>query len=476
MRQGTRTRAQHESVLRKPIAVALLFCAVLAGSMAQAQTVASSHDPLLANSWPCNSDAQKPGFLPTRTPTLVGMMVSRYESLVCTMQGYQKSGMPMVGIYEAEFTPAEYADDAGIYLVIPWISRHTGLSLRRSIDVFLLGMILAAALSGIAGFVALGRHALTVAVTVIGIVLLSIVCVVAGDIYILLAAVPIAFVPWVLRLARPGAGPRAMWVVLPLLGLVAGAADLIRSHAGTATVIFTVLLLVLGAGERRWKCMAGIAVLLVMMAIPSWYFQRVIHRRDQFLRAHVVGFTPGQTTHPFWHSVYIGFGYLNNDLVPKYSDTVAAEKVESIAPGTVFVSPQYEAILRHQVWILAREHPMLVLDTLFAKLGVIAAMILAYANFGLWAAWRRPKYFVVEVAFWAAIAFDSLFGLLVMPRASYLLGMIAFAALYGMASIHHALCGSMWAPAERRPESPVEAARRPEALRGVESLTGARTV
>jgi hypothetical protein len=50
-----------------------------------------------------------------------------------------------------------------------------------------------------------------------------------------------------------------------------------------------------------------------------------------------------------------------------------------------------------------------------------------------------PKSWPIEVAFWGAIAFNSLFGLLVIPQPQYLLGFKAFATLYGVVSVDHAL-------------------------------------
>jgi len=49
---------------------------------------------------------------------------------------------------------------------------------------------------------------------------------------------------------------------------------------------------------------------------------------------------------------------------------------------------------------------------------------------------RKPVW--LELAFWLAIAFNGLYGILVLPNPKYLVGLIAFAALYGVYSIEFA--------------------------------------
>jgi hypothetical protein len=104
--------------------------------------------------------------------------------------------------------------------------------------------------------------------------------------------------------------------------------------------------------------------------------------------------------HALWHSVYIGLGYLSNEVVTSYNDQVAYDKVQSLVPGTLYESPEYHHILRQQVGLIVRQHPQLVLYTVAAKLGVIGAMFLVFANVGLIAAERVRKPLGLELPFW----------------------------------------------------------------------------
>ena len=43
--------------------------------------------------------------------------------------------------------------------------------------------------------------------------------------------------------------------------------------------------------------------------------------------------------HPMWHSIYIGLGYLPNDLGLRYRDDVATAKVRELAPDSGYLTP-----------------------------------------------------------------------------------------------------------------------------------------
>ena len=97
-----------------------------------------------------------------------------------------------------------------------------------------------------------------------------------------------------------------------------------------------------------------------------------------------------------WHSVYIGLGYLPNDLGIRYRDDFAIAKVNELAPDSGYLTPQYEAVLRGEVARVAREHPGFVLRTVVAKLWALGVHLLWFANIGLLAAAWRPKRRSVE--------------------------------------------------------------------------------
>jgi hypothetical protein len=260
-----------------------------------------------------------------------------------------------------------------------------------------------------------------------------------GDVYILLSSTTVALVPWLLYFVKRGVVDG--WFIMFALGagLCAGFANLIRSHSGTGFMLFMAIAVPF-AVRCGWRSKILLtAVTAAACLAPSLYFHTLRDRRDAYLNAVQPARPPIQEQHPFWHSVYIGFGFLSNEMVPAYSDEVAVYKVAAISPGAHYLSAEYEAVLKNEVSYLIRHHFSFVVLTLAAKMGVICFALLLCANVGLLAAALYPKTWPIEVAFWVAIAFSSLFGLLVIPYPKYLLGFMAFAILYAVVSVDHAL-------------------------------------
>jgi hypothetical protein len=103
------------------------------------------------------------------------------------------------------------------------------------------------------------------------------------------------------------------------------------------------------------------------------------------------------------------------------------------------LSPEYDRILAREVLELAKRHPALLLINLAAKLGIVQVLVLLVGNFGFLAALIYRKPLSLEVAFWIAIGFGVLPGLMVVPSLKYVLGGVAVLVLYALLSIDSAL-------------------------------------
>ncbi len=150
-------------------------------------------------------------------------------------------------------------------------------------------------------------------------------------------------------------------------------------------------------------------------------------------------YQPAKQGNLFWHSIYIGFGYLNNPRGIEYKDSAAFDKVRSISPDTVVYSKEYVEILKGEIFRIIGTHKNFVLHTVFAKIGVMLFFFLYSANLGLIAAYYYPKKRALESAFLIAILFSTAPGILVMPFRSYILGYIALSLFYGLVSLNEAV-------------------------------------
>jgi hypothetical protein len=131
----------------------------------------------------------------------------------------------------------------------------------------------------------------------------------------------------------------------------------------------------------------------------------------------------------------LGLGYLTNPYVPDVRDSVAVEYVEAIDPAAIYGGEEYEQLLKSRVKEIFRQNPRFVFYTVAAKCGVLASMLVLCINIGLAAARARPKPLGTELAFWLAITFAALPGIVAIPVPPYVLGMVTLALLYWYYSV-----------------------------------------
>ena len=174
------------------------------------------------------------------------------------------------------------------------------------------------------------------------------------------------------------------------------------------------------------------------LAAPILFFNSFFHERDRYLASHLPHYQEIENHHVFWHSLFLGLGYVWNGHGLGYFDESATKLVEAVSPQSKFGDPEYERIIRKEYFALIRKDPLHFINTLFAKAGITFFYILVFANLGLIAAFKYPKPPHLETAFWIAIVFNSLYGILVIPTPYYLMGTIAFSALYGLWSLDYA--------------------------------------
>src|SRR3954451_10741146 len=151
------------------------------------------------------------------------------------------------------------------------------------------------------------------------------------------------------------------------------------------------------------------------------------------------------TGHPFWHTAYIGLGYLPNDWDIRYYDAIAYRDVLREDPKAMFLGPAYGGILRDRYFTLVGRDPLFYVEEQGAKVLVASAAagiaLLALALAVPWLMfvdagrprWRRDGGFIRMAG-----AISPASPLLAPPASSYLLGwlgVVLFAAILAAAAI-----------------------------------------
>jgi len=359
-------------------------------------------------------------------PTHFRLMTSRYVSMVQAARGYQCTGTTTVGFDGHHYLQTGRSDDPGMMELIPAVSRLIGMSIANTYDMVMLAVICSGILIGYAGFWRLYPDRRLRAIGVAVFLCFGIAEARVADEYTFQISPLIAGIPWLLHLGL-GRKHLALTISAALLAFCCSWCSLVRS--GSIVICMTFLLTMFAIRYRIQKPLLPL-LLIVLAYVPSALFERsLIARRDAAL-AKVGETATAVNSHPLWHTLYIGLGFIPNSEVPEYRDGVAGDKVRSIDPSVAYTSAKYQAILRGELWRLVKRRPMLVIGILAAKAGIVIllASILLYPARRLIFAEKSALW--LDAAFVLTIAMSAMNGIVAIPRASYLLTFLCLSFLY----------------------------------------------
>lgn len=347
-------------------------------------------------------------------------MESRHFQLEYTLEGLKATDVPLVNLHNNSYSMAAYADDPGIYYFIPWIAKSFGISLDLAIDLFFGLLLFIPAVISITCFVLFFKHWSSRFVSVAGILLLTLMILKYSDVYITPFFVIGSTIPLFLLMKKLN------WT-LAFSGLLIGYGNLIRFHAGTGVLLFLVSWILLNKDLLKVSKAYCLSILILFSLLPYAHFKFLENKRDQFLNKNIES-----VSHPKWHSIYIGLGYLENKYGIQYDDSCAAAKAFSIKPKVVPCSDEYEQILKNECFLLAKTDPIFIIKTVFAKILALLFKALKFANFGLLFCFYIKPSFRETAPFLIAALYYSLPGILTMPHSPYVSGLISLSAFFGI--------------------------------------------
>jgi hypothetical protein len=361
--------------------------------------------------------------------TKIGMLGDRYEEVAEALRGWNESGVPLVGKFNNDWEAVPCGDDTGLFYIVPLLARRTGWSADRSLDVFLFGLISASAMIGLAGLWVTASRVWTRVFALVPIMVASFLSYKAGDVYVIQESVVLMLLPWLVYALKPDVRRWLRFFIIVLSGFTLGLAQWIRTQSGSPVLLFFAVLLCFSSLRRSIRILLA-ATLVICMSLPLLYARFPLRERDRFLALHQPGYQAALNRHLFWHTAYLGLGYLTNPYVAAFRDSVAVEYVEAIDPAAIYGGEEYEKLLRSRVKEIVNRDHKFVFYTLAAKAGVLACMLVLFINFGLAAAILRPKSLGTELAFWLALSFAAIPGIVAVPVPQYVLGMTTLALLY----------------------------------------------
>ncbi|MGD0452349.1 MAG: hypothetical protein ABSB69_02015 [Solirubrobacteraceae bacterium] len=280
---------------------------------------------------------------------------SRIPELQASLAVLNHGGPALLGYRAGTHTPyaVGYAQDQGIYLIVPVLSHWLG----ESNPIAMLRWLWLAAWSSTLLFSAAAFRSLfrsTWAALVASPALL--VCIVSfgfGDVYWVAAWIVVTFVPVLILLTRNR--PRRAWLMLMAIAFAAGVVTTIRADAGLPVALAAAAAAALVA--RRWplRVLMIAAVAVAYLAPTSIVLPAVREHRDHRVGVNLSASEP--TSHPLWHSLYIGLGYTSNSYGIHYLDGYGIAAAHELDPGAGFLTPAYQRALHKQVDALLEHAP-----------------------------------------------------------------------------------------------------------------------
>jgi hypothetical protein len=433
---------------RQAAAMTLCWVVLAAVATSAAGCGLTANRPASAPSHECSSSDQVyegDKLLEQRNaPTRFRLMSSRYVEIVQAARGRNCTHTAAVAFNGHTYLQAGMSDDPGISELIPIIATWTETSLAGAFDFTELSVICLGVLIGYAAFWQLfaDQRARWQGIAIF--LCLGLVEARVADVYVYQSSPLIAGIPWVLHFAL-SRRPLALNLSAAMLAFCCSWCSLVRIGTTTVCMAFLVTLFICYRPSARtfWP------LLVVCLAcVPVLTFQHnLINHRNQILAGY--GDTAGSVdSHPVWHAIYVGLGFVPNSEVSKFSDTVAMNKARSIDPTVRYTSARYESILRSEVLRIAREKPSVLVENLAAKaatVGVLALVLLFPSRRFLF---RQGQVLWLDAAFAGAIAVSSMNAILVAPKAAYLLTFFCLTFLYSSIVF--------FARAGRRIQAPIE--------------------
>ncbi len=382
----------------------------------------------------------------------MNILPSRYLALNYIMNAYNtfKIDVPLVcydgtNIIPFTGTLASWTgsfDDIGIFVLIPKLIKFFGISVDLGINIFFNGLFYGSLALGAGGLFLLYKTMLQRCVTILALILFLKICVYASDVYIAYCAAILAVIPLFLYFSQEKKNLRILMSFLFLSGVFLGMLHYVRSYSSLPVLGFIMCYLLVHADFDYKRKLYLIVLLVSGLMVSKMYFDTVIKEYRSYAVVHFDTSNGLPTQHPFWHTIYAGFGFikwLNKDNI-EYDDGCVERAVNKDFPSIpYFQINEYEKIVKKKVIDLCRHQKTFVLMTLFAKLGVLLFYLLITANFGLLIAFFYPKPWRVELSFFIGFALSTLFPLIALPIRLFSFSFISFSTLYCIISINHFL-------------------------------------
>ncbi len=370
-------------------------------------------------------------------------MGCRLQTLQNVLEGFARTNIPLILFDGQQLTPFTGYDDIGIYVLIPKLVRFLNISLEQAMNIFFNGIYFSSFVLGILGLLMLYKSNLQRIVSLCALLLLYKFCnaFIIKEVYVAYLTTTLAVLPFFLYFLKNKTDSYLSYFYLFFCGAWIGIFHYVRAFSGLGTLFFILCSISFTKSITIKNKLWLLGFLCLGLSSSIGYFKYVIHTYHTYASQQFpVEAQQLETIHPFWHAVYVGFGFLNflNKDNIRYDDHFAFDKAWETDPAVPIYTKYYEQIMKNETIKLVKTQSFFVIFSIFAKIGVLLLFLLLFANIGLIASFFFPKEWFIELAFFGSLALNSLFPLMTMPSFDYSLAFIVTTTIYGIVSINKA--------------------------------------
>jgi ABC-type multidrug transport system fused ATPase/permease subunit len=212
--------------------------------------------------------------------------------------------------------------------------------------------------------------------------------------------------------------------------------NFIRSNSATGVLLFLLLFVFLTQKANKKLLVYTYVVLFAGYLISNLFIASLKKEKTNYLNSinatKVENFVDG---HVFWHTAYIGLGFLNNHYKIEYNDNCGFARAKLLQPNVIYLSNEYENLLKNEVINLLKTDPWFIAKTILSKFGVIMFYLLIFSNIGLIYIFNAFKSLTFNIPVLICLIFNLSFPLIAMPFPSYLMGTVCSVIILSIISM-----------------------------------------
>ena len=375
-------------------------------------------------------------------PQLFQIMPCRVQGYKAALEGFNISDTYLVSYNDIcingnnIFSPSGYTDHVGSYLYIPFLSNLFSTTIENTAVLFFSLYGLFCILLSLIGLFYFYNSKFAKIYGTLIITIIGLICIFIGDTYCFYGLTSIALTTWWSKIKELEKIDYKKLILLFLLtGLIISFSNSVRGNSGD-DVLLSILIITILLTIKDKKIYRIISILLIFMPIIFVNLQigslkntarNYLMKNDDAVERFDLNFVRAT-----WHNAYYSLGYLStgNEDVPEPSDSFSVKKAQKINPNVKVFSAEYEQILKNEYLKFVKKYPLLFIQIIASKTGVIFLYFLIFFNIGIYFLAKYRIKSETFLFFMPGIILNSAFGIATEPNYTYLLGLFAYSGLF----------------------------------------------